>query len=98
MIMKKSILILILSFYTLNLSCQTFTNYTSNDGLASDFVECIAVDIYDNIWFGTSSGIQMFDGINWTLYTISDFNGLITNNIKVTDTITKLKYIRMTNY
>ena len=50
--------------------------------MISDFVECIAVDIYDNIWFGTSVGVQMYDGVNWTSYASADF-GLSTDNIKV---------------
>ena len=49
----------------------------------SDFVECIAVDINDNIWFGTSVGVQMFDGNSWTTYTTSTFPSMPSDNIKV---------------
>ena len=35
------------------------------DGLITDFIECIDVDINNNVWIGTSQGIQKFDGVNW---------------------------------
>ena len=80
--MNRNVLFIILSVFIIEVNAQTITNYTTADGLMSDFVECIAVDIYDNIWFGTSIGIQMYDGINWTSYNSADF-GLSTNNVKV---------------
>ena len=79
----KRFISIILSYFTLSLSAQTITNYTSVDGLISDFVECIAVDINDNIWLGTSAGVQMFDGTNWTSYTVSTHPTMPSNNIKV---------------
>jgi len=77
----KKIFLLIMSIYALQLSSQTITNYTIADGLISDFVECIAADVNDNIWFGTSVGIQKFDGANWITYTTAD--GLVNDNVKV---------------
>ena len=70
-----------MSIYALQLTSQTITNYTIADGLISDFVECIAADVNDNIWFGTSVGIQKFDGTNWITYTTAD--GLVNDNVKV---------------
>ena len=64
---KKILLITLISFFSFLLGAQNITNFTTADGLLSDFVECIAVDINDNIWFGTSVGVQMFDGNSWTL-------------------------------
>ena len=84
--MKKSLFIII-SCFSLVLSAQTITNYTTADGLISNFVECIAVDINDNIWFGTSVGVQMFDGTNWTSYTVSSHPSMPSNNIKVINAI-----------
>ena len=80
--MNRNILFIILSVFIIEVNAQTITNYTTADGLMSDFVECIAVDIYDNIWFGTSVGLQMYDGVNWISYSSADF-GLSTNNVKV---------------
>jgi len=70
-----------MSVIALQLNAQTITNYTTADGLLSNFVECIEVDVNDNIWFGTSVGVQKFDGSNWTAYTTA--NGLINDNVKV---------------
>ena len=78
--MKKTLL-LTMSVIALQMNAQTITNYTTADGLLSDFVECIDVDVNDNIWFGTSVGIQKFDGINWVSYTTAD--GLVNDNVKV---------------
>ena len=80
--MKRKLLLFFISITSLNLSSQTILNYTTADGLVSNFVECIAVDLNGNAWFGTSIGVQKFDGSNWTLYNSSDFN-LSTDNIKV---------------
>ena len=72
-----------MSLIVQQLSAQTITNYTTADGLVSDFVECIAVDINDNIWFGTSIGAQMFDGTIWTSYNTANYPGMVSDNIKV---------------
>jgi len=77
----KKILLLIMSVIALQLNAQTITNYTIADGLLSNFVECIEADVNDNIWFGTSVGVQKFDGSNWTAYTTTD--GLVNDNVKV---------------
>ena len=69
--------------FLLNSNAQTITNYTTTDGLLDNFVECIYVDINDNIWFGTSVGAQMFDGTNWTSYNMTAYPGMVSNNIKV---------------
>ena len=81
--MNRKILLIITSIFTLELSSQTIVNYTIVDGLISDFVECIAVDINDDIWFGTSVGVQMFDGISWTTYNTATYPAMASDNIKV---------------
>jgi len=81
--MSRKILLIAMSFYTLSLGAQMITNYTTADGLISDFVECIAVDVNDNIWFGTSNGVQMFDGVTWTSYNTSIHPNMVSDNIKV---------------
>ena len=77
----KKILLLIMSVIALQLNAQTITNYTTADGLLSNFVECIEADVNDNIWLGTSVGVQKFDGTNLTAYTTAD--GLVNDNVKV---------------
>ena len=69
--------------FLINSNAQTITNYTTADGLLDNFVECIDVDVNDNIWFGTSLGVQSFDGVNWISYYMSNYPGLPSDNIKV---------------
>jgi len=78
----KDRLLLIMSVVALQLNAQTITNYTTADGLLTDFIECVEVDINDNICLGSSIGIQVFDaGItNGTTYTTVD--GLVNDNVK----------------
>lgn len=56
-----------------------WTNYTTANGLASNFVLSIAIDTQGNKWFGTTGGVSKFDGTNWTNYTTA--NGLISNYV-----------------
>ena len=79
--MKKIVLIL-LSIMVIQLSAQTITNYTTADGLLDNFVECIDVDLNDNVWLGTSNGVQMFDGSSLAIFNILNYPGMLSDNIK----------------
>ena len=79
----KKLIILLMSIVALQLEAQTITNYTTTDGLISDFVECIDVDINDNVWLGTSIGVQMFDGSSLAVYDVANYPGMLSDNIKV---------------
>ena len=72
----------ILSLLSYNLNSQTIVSYTQSDGLLNNFVECVAVDIHDNIWFGTVFGVSMFDGNTWTSYDQNSYPLMLSNNIK----------------
>ncbi|MDX2360219.1 MAG: two-component regulator propeller domain-containing protein [Crocinitomicaceae bacterium] len=63
-----------------NLFAQTFTNYTTSDGLLHDNVNCLDVDATDNLWFGTQDGVSVFNGSIWGSYTTAD--GLVDNTIQ----------------
>jgi len=80
----KKIILITMSLMVQQLSAQTITNYTTADGLVSDFVECIDVDISDNIWFGTSLGAQRFDPpSSWETYNLAGpLSGMVSENIK----------------
>ena len=66
----------------INSNAQTITNYTTADGLLDNFVECIDVDVTDNIWFGTSVGVQKFYSYIWRgLMPIQNLV-LVSENIK----------------
>jgi ligand-binding sensor domain-containing protein len=48
---------------------STWTNYTTADGLAGDYITAIASDLAGNMWFGTAyGGVSKFDGTTWTTY------------------------------
>ena len=79
--MKKILLLLIMSVIALQINAQTITNYTTADGLLSDFVECIDVDVNDNIWIGTSIGLQVAP--SFIVYDVVNFPGMLSDNIKV---------------
>ena len=55
--MMKIKLTIVLSVFLCSVNfAQTFTNYTSADGLLADNVNCI--DAYDGyLWFGTQNGL-----------------------------------------
>ena len=78
----KIYLLIIFSFLLLSANSQTIQNYSELDGLSSNYVECVAVDIYDNVWFGTADGVSMYDGNSWTTFNQSSYPNLLSNNIK----------------
>lgn len=49
------------------------------DGLISNIVQCINKDLSGKMWFGTPSGVTVFDGSQWKSYTKTD--GLVDNNV-----------------
>jgi ligand-binding sensor domain-containing protein len=62
------------------LPCNTWTIYTTSDGLANNAVRSITIDGAGHKWFGISAGgVSEFDGSNWTTYTTTD--GLADNSI-----------------
>lgn len=81
--MRYFFIILFSFILSIGLNAQSIVNYTSSDGLLTDFVECIDVDLNGNVWIGTSIGLQKFDGSNWTEYNTINSPGLVGDNIKV---------------
>lgn len=70
----KHILFSALIFITVSASAQTFENFTTENGLIDNNVYSVYVDQDNNKYFGTSSGVSLFDGTNW-------------NNISVISTV-----------
>jgi len=60
---------------------QTFTNYTTADGLLNDNVNALDSDASNTLWFGTQSGLSQFDGTTWTDHTTTSDPGFIDNNV-----------------
>jgi ligand-binding sensor domain-containing protein len=45
---------------------KTWTNFTTQDGLAGNVVYAIAQDPTGRLWFGTNHGLSAYDGRAWT--------------------------------
>ncbi|OYD15408.1 hypothetical protein CH333_05790 [candidate division WOR-3 bacterium JGI_Cruoil_03_44_89] len=58
-----------------------WTDYTTADGLADNWVTRIAIDASNNKWFATKwDGMSKFDGAGWTNYDVSD--GIADNYVR----------------
>ena len=77
----KNLTIVIYIFSILNSFGQTFTNYTTAEGLVDNNVLCATKQDNGVMWFGTQNGISKFDGINWTNITTTTDTALISNTI-----------------
>lgn len=66
---------------------QTFTNYTTADGLVNNGVNCLDVAAGDVMWFGTQGGVSVFDGSTWTTHNTSTDPGFVD------DVITAIKVL-----
>ncbi len=53
-------------------SIDTWTNFTTKDGLASDTVYAITAAPDGSVWFATDKGISRFDGEVWVSFTSKD--------------------------
>jgi len=51
---------------------ETWTQYTTEDGLVDDYVWDIYIDHNDVKWIGTANGISRFDGESWQSWTKED--------------------------
>lgn len=73
--------LLVFVFLSCNLAAQaqTFTTYTTDNGLPSNNVNGVAVDHKNVKWFGTQSGVARYNDTSWVVYTTA--NGLIDNYI-----------------
>jgi len=60
-------------------SNDTWTNFSTEEGLASNIVYCLTMDSQTNIWIGTDSGLSTYDGVSWDNYSTDD--GLPSNVI-----------------
>ena len=74
-----------------NVDTKSWSSFTSKDGLISNEVNCIAIEWKEGVfrknptqrvWFGTDSGLSVYDmkDNSWQSYTVKD--GLIANKIK----------------
>jgi len=59
---------------------QIFTNYTTDQGLANNYISSIIQGKNGNLWMGTYDGVSKFDGESFTNYTTDQ--GLINNTVR----------------
>ncbi len=86
--MVKTVLKFILSGLALliGISCSktktsAWPSYTTASGLAGNYINAIAIDGNNNIWFGTNYGVTEFDGTHWTTYNKTNTQNGLFNNI-----------------
>jgi len=72
--------IVCLSLWAIQIQAQGITNFTIDDGLASNTVNCLTV-AGESILFGTDKGLSHFDGTEWLTITVADSIGLIDDVI-----------------
>lgn len=64
------------------LAAQTFTTFTTSDGLPSDNIRDLAIDASGNVWLATQLGVAMYDGNTWTVHNTTSHPGLPTNDLQ----------------
>ena len=85
---KISCLILLMIFPFVFIYPQTkqykFRHITPKDGLSSNFVRCITKDSRGYMWFGTTAGLDRFDGYNIKAYhnKLDDSTSISNNSIR----------------
>jgi ligand-binding sensor domain-containing protein len=58
---------------------EKWTVFNKENGLVDNFVQAIATDKSEDLWFGTKGGISVYNSSQGNSYTIND--GLNSNNI-----------------
>lgn len=60
----------------------SFRNYSTNEGLSDNAVSCGLRDSYGFMWFGTSNGLNCFDGVSTIVYRdLGGGTGFFGNNV-----------------
>jgi len=69
--MRKSLLAILIIICVLNTKASgslPFVKYQVENGLSHNTVWCVLQDSYDFMWFGTSDGLNCFDGKNFRIF------------------------------
>ncbi|MCX6165608.1 MAG: triple tyrosine motif-containing protein, partial [Ignavibacteriae bacterium] len=62
------LLVFLLKFHNLSAQEYRYTNFTSENGLSNNTVNCIFQDKYGFLWIGTNNGLNKYDGYIFTNY------------------------------
>ena len=63
------------------LHAQTFTTYTTADGLPSNDVRDLALAPDGSLWMATASGVVNYDGVGFTVHTTATHPGLASDDV-----------------
>ena len=77
--MKRTLAALAAIVIFIEVNAQTITNYTEVDGLVKNAVNCLDAAANDVMWFGTDSGVAVFDGTNWTNHNTGTDAGFVSD-------------------
>lgn len=70
---------------------ESYTNYTTKDGLTSDQVWCLTIDKTGKLWIGTETGVCKFDGKKFSALSLPQRTTAdLTNAYPAPDLITSL--------
>ncbi|MFT4526498.1 MAG: ligand-binding sensor domain-containing protein [Bacteroidia bacterium] len=75
----KQILLSLLAIVIFIEADAQITNYTESEGLVKNAVNCLDVAASDVMWFGTDSGVAIFDGMNWVNHNTSTDAGFVSD-------------------
>lgn len=77
-------LLLFVSQLSYSLDNQTyFKKISVKDGLSNNWVRCIYQDDYNYLWFGTSGGLNRYDGQNFKVYRPISADSLELGNVTI---------------
>ncbi|TXF88052.1 response regulator [Neolewinella aurantiaca] len=65
-----------------NESTDTFTPYTTGEGLPSNTISAMLIDLENNLWLSTPEGIAVFRPHEQTFYTLTTDDGIYENNFQ----------------
>jgi len=61
---------------------SVYLNYSSDNGLLSNFIAFVAVDQKDEVWVGTNRGLNKLNRTENQIYSYSDKNGIVGVTLK----------------
>lgn len=82
------LLALMTLFTSTNMLGHKYESITVDDGLSNMIVRCTSQDNNGVLWFATNSGMQSFDGTNFTDYHIQNMDGASSSDNRFQQVLT----------
>lgn len=77
----RKLLVLPILLMTLVAHAQSFTTYTTAEGLPSNNIRDVAIAPDGSVWFATQAGVAQFNGSSFTIHNTTSHPGLVDNGI-----------------